>query len=424
MSKSNGNVVRPQDYIERFGLDALRYFVFREMVFGQDANFTDEALPDALQRRPGERSRQPRQPRDDDGPSLSAAASCRSRMRRSRRKPEAGRSAEAVDALDRSVQRRDSVVPVERRAARDLGRDRRHQPLHRRRASPGCWRRIAEPSAPSSRPRSMSPPTRCGSSPSCCGRSCPDAAERTLRMLGVEPAARSWRLWRADGSSRARRSARRRALSAHRTVSGGTCDRWPTTRQRQPSPSAGAPVASRIRSDPRHGGRQSEHRGGRQPAPRPRRLPARQPASHLDRRLHEGRAARREGAGRRARAEVEQAAEAAGGRRERAAHDRRRASPRPTSRKRSSAAPSSIVFNLKPAKLMGDRIERHGAGGEPRRRQADARQLRRAAGARHPSAVGAGHAVARHRSSASRSWSLSRRFATVRAAGERRPGRP
>ena len=44
MSKSKGNVARPADYIDRFGLDALRYFVFREMVFGQDANFGDEAI--------------------------------------------------------------------------------------------------------------------------------------------------------------------------------------------------------------------------------------------------------------------------------------------------------------------------------------------------------------------------------------------
>src|SRR5476649_2402132 len=44
MSKSKGNVVRPHGYIDRFGLDALRYFVFREMVFGQDASFTDEAF--------------------------------------------------------------------------------------------------------------------------------------------------------------------------------------------------------------------------------------------------------------------------------------------------------------------------------------------------------------------------------------------
>jgi methionyl-tRNA synthetase len=44
MSKSKGNVVRPRDYIALFGLDAFRYFVFREMVFGQDADFTDEAI--------------------------------------------------------------------------------------------------------------------------------------------------------------------------------------------------------------------------------------------------------------------------------------------------------------------------------------------------------------------------------------------
>ena len=44
MSKSKGNVVRPQAYIDRFGLDALRYFVYREMVFGQDASFSDDAL--------------------------------------------------------------------------------------------------------------------------------------------------------------------------------------------------------------------------------------------------------------------------------------------------------------------------------------------------------------------------------------------
>jgi methionyl-tRNA synthetase len=44
MSKSTGNVVRPKDYIAFFGLDAFRYFLFREMVFGQDADFTDEAI--------------------------------------------------------------------------------------------------------------------------------------------------------------------------------------------------------------------------------------------------------------------------------------------------------------------------------------------------------------------------------------------
>jgi methionyl-tRNA synthetase len=44
MSKSVGNVVRPDHLISRFGADALRYFVAREMSFGQDANFSDEAF--------------------------------------------------------------------------------------------------------------------------------------------------------------------------------------------------------------------------------------------------------------------------------------------------------------------------------------------------------------------------------------------
>jgi methionyl-tRNA synthetase len=44
MSKSLGNVARYQDYLEVFGLDALRYFVMREMPLGQDANFSDEGM--------------------------------------------------------------------------------------------------------------------------------------------------------------------------------------------------------------------------------------------------------------------------------------------------------------------------------------------------------------------------------------------
>jgi methionyl-tRNA synthetase len=44
MSKSLGNAVRPQGYIDRFGVDALRYFVMREMVLGQDANFADDTF--------------------------------------------------------------------------------------------------------------------------------------------------------------------------------------------------------------------------------------------------------------------------------------------------------------------------------------------------------------------------------------------
>ena len=44
MSKSLGNVVNPLDMIERYGVDAFRYFVMAEMAPGQDANFTEEAF--------------------------------------------------------------------------------------------------------------------------------------------------------------------------------------------------------------------------------------------------------------------------------------------------------------------------------------------------------------------------------------------
>jgi len=46
VSKSAGNIVRPDELIQRFGSDALRYFLLREMVFGQDASFSDEAFID------------------------------------------------------------------------------------------------------------------------------------------------------------------------------------------------------------------------------------------------------------------------------------------------------------------------------------------------------------------------------------------
>jgi len=44
VSKSVGNVVRPDALVERFGPDAFRYFLLREMAFGQDASFSDEAF--------------------------------------------------------------------------------------------------------------------------------------------------------------------------------------------------------------------------------------------------------------------------------------------------------------------------------------------------------------------------------------------
>jgi methionyl-tRNA synthetase len=44
MGKSLGNAVDPNMLVERYGVDALRYFLLREVVFGQDGNFSNEAL--------------------------------------------------------------------------------------------------------------------------------------------------------------------------------------------------------------------------------------------------------------------------------------------------------------------------------------------------------------------------------------------
>jgi methionyl-tRNA synthetase len=42
MSKSVGNVIQPLDYVRHYGADVFRYFVMREMVVGQDCDFSHE----------------------------------------------------------------------------------------------------------------------------------------------------------------------------------------------------------------------------------------------------------------------------------------------------------------------------------------------------------------------------------------------
>ena len=44
MSKSVGNVVDPMALAERFGVDVLRYFLLREVTFGQDGSYSAEAI--------------------------------------------------------------------------------------------------------------------------------------------------------------------------------------------------------------------------------------------------------------------------------------------------------------------------------------------------------------------------------------------
>ncbi|NQY81721.1 MAG: methionine--tRNA ligase [Alphaproteobacteria bacterium] len=48
MSKSIGNVVTAQEMIQRIGLDALRYFLMREVPFGQDGTYSDQTMYNRL----------------------------------------------------------------------------------------------------------------------------------------------------------------------------------------------------------------------------------------------------------------------------------------------------------------------------------------------------------------------------------------
>jgi methionyl-tRNA synthetase len=44
MSKSVGNIVNPESLVDTFGVDQVRYFLLREIPFGQDGSYSDEAI--------------------------------------------------------------------------------------------------------------------------------------------------------------------------------------------------------------------------------------------------------------------------------------------------------------------------------------------------------------------------------------------
>lgn len=48
MSKSKGNVVNPKEVADAYGLDNFRYFLLREVPFGQDGDFSQKALIDRI----------------------------------------------------------------------------------------------------------------------------------------------------------------------------------------------------------------------------------------------------------------------------------------------------------------------------------------------------------------------------------------
>ena len=83
MSKSLGNVLDPFEVIERFGADALRFYLLRDVSFGRRRIGLDRLLRAALRDRAGQRAGQPRQPHDLDAAALPRRRR-RARGRRSR----------------------------------------------------------------------------------------------------------------------------------------------------------------------------------------------------------------------------------------------------------------------------------------------------------------------------------------------------
>ncbi len=178
MSKSQGNVVRPDDLIDRFGADALRYFLLREMVFGQDASFSDEAFID----------RYNSDLANDLGNTVSRVVTlARKGLRRQ----------DAAGAL--RGQSTDRRSPAERR-----GLSRRHgrlclQPAPWRRSG-ACWPRPTSTSSSTSRGSSSRPKARGSSCRRCCGMASKLCASWPPASC---PSCRAWppRCWRRWGSA-------------------------------------------------------------------------------------------------------------------------------------------------------------------------------------------------------------------------------
>ena len=200
MSKSLGNVLDPFEVMDHFGADALRFYCFREVRFGQDGSVSTDGFETRYETELANELRQPGQPHARDDRPLP-----RRRRARGRARPGAGRRlrrarrARSRELLDRAE--------ITQALERDLAARAAAQPLRR-----GA-RAVAARQGRGARRRAR--PSRCARSPRACASSTvllhpymPETAAKLLAALGAR---------RGPGARRRARSARGPEAGASRS---------------------------------------------------------------------------------------------------------------------------------------------------------------------------------------------------------------
>ena len=214
MSKSLGNVIDPFQVVDVYGADALRYYLLREVRFGQDGEVSPEGFETRYNDRARQRVRQPRQPHARDDRAATATASCPSA------EPPAELARASSTAWPRRCAARLDAVELDGGARGDLAARPRAQPLRAGRGAVEARQGRGRGRATSTRSSTRSP-RGCAWSRCCSTRSCPTSAERLLAALGRED--------RSLDDARLRRGRR----AAPRSASSASSSRRSSRRERR-----------------------------------------------------------------------------------------------------------------------------------------------------------------------------------------------
>jgi methionyl-tRNA synthetase len=327
MSKSLGTILDPLEAADRFGADPLRLYLVKEIAYGADGDFSWERFEE----------RYNVDLANNLGNLVNRVAAMSDRYRGGRLRASgatAGRLAALAEAAaaGQRVHRRDRAVDA--RARSRPGRSPDAGALRR-----DGGRADRGDAAPAGHAVLVGRDTAAGG-----GAAAGRARLRSRR--GVAPR---------------RRARGRQGRPAVAAAGAGNARAWRTRGH-------GRAIDPESETDDRRTEGPARSTRARAPRPGGRR-------ADLDRRLHEGRAARGQGAGRREGAQLEEAHQAAGGRRHRAAHAGRR--HRRGLRGR-VAGRTHRGHRVQPeaGQADGDRVERHGPRREPRGREALARDFR------------------------------------------------